>query len=117
MELGASRGYETESHKAFMRLSVLVIDVLVNFVATWHLARVLAPRSGVGGTWKAAGQISLLVLLQPALVLVDHGHFQVSRAHVHIAWPCLGGFPTVNLSDPCPALLDVAFSVSAASVQ
>jgi alpha-1,3-glucosyltransferase len=69
--LGASRGYETDTHKVFMRGSVLVLDVLVFFPAAWWLCK----RFAIGGD-RLRPMRYLLVLLQPALILIDHGHFQ-----------------------------------------
>ncbi|CAA7261601.1 unnamed protein product [Cyclocybe aegerita] len=70
--LYASRGLESASSKLFMRLSVLAFDTLVylpallGFVGIWHAAR--SPRTR---------EVALLTLvLQPALLLVDFGHFQ-----------------------------------------
>jgi alpha-1,3-glucosyltransferase len=82
MALGASRGYETDTHKAFMRFSVLFFDLLVFFPAAWHLSRKLP-----GGKASATARFAL-VLCQPGLLLIDHGHFQYNNVSVGFA---LGG--------------------------
>ncbi|KAL1710999.1 glycosyltransferase family 57 protein [Schizophyllum commune] len=70
--LDASRGIETDTSKLFMRFTVLVLDALVYvpalllFTRTW-----LACRSR--RTQHAA---LLLLLTQPALLIIDFGHFQ-----------------------------------------
>eukprot|EP00903_Cladosiphon_okamuranus_P013142 g12256.t1 len=91
MALGVSRGYETSSHKAFMRLTVLVLDLAVFFPAASALAsrlsrasqaRMAEPRE----RWEAAATRTLaLVLLQPSLVLIDHGHFQYNSVCLGLA--------------------------------
>lgn len=80
--LGSSRGYETSTHRVFMRLSVLLLDALVYFPAAWALASALASSLKRGSSRMILiddyrGRLLLLALLQPALVLIDHGHFQV----------------------------------------
>jgi len=72
MHLHSSRGYETPSSKLFMRTAALVAECLVfipavcAFVVTHHSAR---PK-------EEKGAALMLILLQPALILIDHGHFQ-----------------------------------------
>lgn len=70
--LDASRGYESPTSKHFMRMSVLVLEALVYIPAVYVYTRVALP-----GRSRRTQNIALLtVLLQPALTLVDHGHFQ-----------------------------------------
>ncbi|CBJ33201.1 Dolichyl pyrophosphate Man9GlcNAc2 alpha-1,3-glucosyltransferase, family GT57 [Ectocarpus siliculosus] len=86
MALGLSRGYETQSHKAFMRMTVLLLDLAIFFPAAAALTSRLAidrtVRRGRGVPllehWDhpAATRALCMVLLSPSLVLVDHGHFQ-----------------------------------------
>eukprot|EP00742_Colponemidia_sp_Colp-10_P009760 GILJ01010675.1.p1 GENE.GILJ01010675.1~~GILJ01010675.1.p1 ORF type:complete len:523 (+),score=18.04 GILJ01010675.1:25-1569(+) len=72
MALYTSRGYETESNKVFMRLTVLALDIaifissIVCFVQT-YLKRFRTTSSAL---------LTGLILLQPAYILIDHGHFQ-----------------------------------------
>ena len=64
-----SRGTESPALTLFMRATVMVADVLVLVPASIAMARVVCgPRSFEGAL--------AMVLLHPALVLVDHGHFQ-----------------------------------------
>ena len=72
--LDESRGYETETHRMFMRLTVLLSDLLVYFPAAWKLS------STVGPKWKTVTFIALL--LNPALIFVDHAHFQYNSVAV-----------------------------------
>ncbi|CAN0002045.1 unnamed protein product [Ectocarpus fasciculatus] len=83
MALGLSRGYETQSHKAFMRMTVLLLDLAIFFPAAAALTiRCLSRwlRGGLLDGWDgwdpAATRALCMVLLSPSLVLVDHGHFQ-----------------------------------------
>ncbi|CAG8523049.1 12251_t:CDS:10 [Funneliformis caledonium] len=70
--LDTSRGLENEENKLFMRSSVLVLEYLIYipsvfvFVNWWF----------ANESWKRRGLAILFILLQPALILIDHGHFQ-----------------------------------------
>lgn len=70
--LASSRGIETSSSKLFMRASVIAFDAVIYvpalflFSQTWFRTRS-----------KRTQDLAFLVLmLQPALFLVDFGHFQ-----------------------------------------
>ena len=65
--LETSRGIEDPNHKAFMRATVLVLDLLVYGYAVWKV--------GYRGNRKSLWTI-LMALCQPAILLIDHGHFQ-----------------------------------------
>ena len=70
--LDSSRGIETPSSKVFMRATSLISDLLIYlpslyfFVRTW-----LGSRSSY-----TQHTVLLALLLQPALILIDSGHFQ-----------------------------------------
>jgi len=64
VELHKSRGIESTEHKLFMRLSVIVADLLVFFPAVRLFC-------GTGVSLS-----SLLLVTYPGLILIDHGHFQ-----------------------------------------
>jgi len=104
--------YDVEDAKAFMRATVLVMDLVVFFSSAWQFCRVYY--SGEGKKKDEAGkfllykdkglslaqegpialvsEVFLLILLQPALVLVDHGYFQYNAIHLGlVVWSlCLG---------------------------
>ncbi|CAM9858681.1 unnamed protein product [Heterosigma akashiwo] len=80
MELLTSRGYETNSHKIFMRLSVVILDLIIFFPAVWAVASQLYPNQRTKQNW-----VLLLSLCQPALVLIDHGHFQYNNVCLGLA--------------------------------
>eukprot|EP00536_Pseudo-nitzschia_multiseries_P017419 jgi/Psemu1/321171/estExt_fgenesh1_pm.C_15410004 len=65
--LEASRGIEDPNHKAFMRATVLVLDLLIYGRAVWCAT--------YEGDRKSLWTI-LIALCQPAILLIDHGHFQ-----------------------------------------
>ncbi|CAM9965391.1 unnamed protein product, partial [Hapterophycus canaliculatus] len=95
MSLGLSRGYETATHKAFMRLTVLLLDLAIFFPAAAALTSrwiiiIWAARRRTSGVvrqrWDPAATRTLaMVLLQPSLVLVDHGHFQYNSVCLGLA--------------------------------
>lgn len=66
--LEKSHGYESYHHKLFMRFSVLTTDILIFFSAA------IVYVMGQPHTKKIV--LLFAVLFQPALVLVDYGHFQ-----------------------------------------
>lgn len=70
--LHSSRGYESDSSKTFMRLTVLVSDTLLCMIPTAALLRAIHPRAPA---WRH-GVLTLLAWIAPAPLLIDHGHFQ-----------------------------------------
>ncbi|KAK2465327.1 hypothetical protein APHAL10511_002681 [Amanita phalloides] len=86
--LDKSRGIETEGSKVFMRSTVLFLDMLiyvpalVMFTSTWQ------------GTRSTRTQkLALLTLLfQPALLLVDFGHFQYNSVMLGLTLHALNLF-------------------------
>lgn len=88
--LGTSRGLETEGSKLFMRSSVIAMDMLVYlpallmFIQTFH-----------GSRSRRSQSMSLLILLfQPALLLIDHGHFQYNSVMLGLTLFSLNFFAT-----------------------
>eukprot|EP01047_Picozoa_sp_COSAG01_P043634 COSAG01_NODE_3889_length_5578_cov_202.537324_7_plen_472_part_00 len=72
MALSTSRGYETPSSKAAMRATVLAGDVVVYFPAAFLFVAAFYRGEGARKQLWAL----LVLLLQPALLIIDHGHFQ-----------------------------------------
>jgi alpha-1,3-glucosyltransferase len=68
--LETSRGYEDRTHKSFMRATVLVLDIAIYGTAVWKLSHQLSP------TPITARALFLSAMTQPAILLMDHGHFQ-----------------------------------------
>lgn len=80
VELFKSRGMETDDHKMFMRATVIVSELITFYSSTWLLMR--------NKGWLGL----LLALLNPSLILIDHGHFQynsVSLGLMQLAVACL----------------------------
>lgn len=111
--LETSRGYENDpTHKAYMRATVWVLEALVYFPAVYCILKTLW-QSKRSTTNQAQSNISLeyefasafeLALLQPAILLVDHGHFQYNTvalgltlwslyfiSHPKFYWNCVTG--------------------------
>lgn len=79
-----SRGYEDPLHKAYMRATVLFFDVLIYFSAVWMLAKRLGDNDG--SSWnRRRWWIFLMALLQPSILLIDHGHFQYNTFSLGLA--------------------------------
>ncbi|ETW07301.1 hypothetical protein, variant 2 [Aphanomyces invadans] len=83
--LKASRGYETATGKVFMRVSVLVCDLVVFMPSLLLLAKGIYKRQ-----WALRMEFLMLVLLQPAFILIDHGHFQYNNVSL--------GFTTLSVA-------------------
>ena len=62
-----------------MRMTVLVLDGVIFFPAAWWLSKRLG-----GGQASVACRFGL-VLMQPALLLIDHGHFQYNSVSLGLA--------------------------------
>ena len=69
-----SRGLDDEGLKVFMRGSVVVSEYLIYIPAAVICVRHLARLSNVS-TWETSIALAA-ILMQPAAILIDHGHFQ-----------------------------------------
>lgn len=69
VSLDTSRGYESEFFRTYMRLTVLVSDLLVYYPAAWFLSSLNAMFQE--RIWILGG-----LLLNPAIIFADHAHFQ-----------------------------------------
>jgi alpha-1,3-glucosyltransferase len=69
--LGTSRGFEDPVHKSFMRATVLVLDILVFGMAVWYAMDRSTLERRQSALWVFA-----ITMTQPAILLIDHGHFQ-----------------------------------------
>jgi alpha-1,3-glucosyltransferase len=68
-----SRGLEDATHKAFMRGTVLLFDLLLFGSAAWTMSK---PRRSSNEHDMKSMCVFVFVMIQPALILIDHGHFQ-----------------------------------------
>lgn len=77
--LGRSRGFESDEHKFFMRLSVVVADILIYIPAIFYFASKLRenskPKTNVFQL-DDGNLILISMIIYPGLILIDHGHFQ-----------------------------------------
>ncbi|TDH70913.1 hypothetical protein CCR75_005004 [Bremia lactucae] len=73
VKLTSSRGFESATSKVLMRTSVLLCDVMLFIPSIYYMSSVLYGSE----QWTRRMTFLLLVLLQPAILLIDHGHFQV----------------------------------------
>ncbi|XP_024892445.1 probable dolichyl pyrophosphate Man9GlcNAc2 alpha-1,3-glucosyltransferase isoform X1 [Temnothorax curvispinosus] len=81
-KLGESRGFESATHKYFMRLTVLIADILIYLPAivyfminscSWGSCKF--DESNIFKFTKRDLAV-LTALIYPGLILIDHGHFQ-----------------------------------------
>jgi alpha-1,3-glucosyltransferase len=70
--LTSSHGYETSTSKVIMRLTVLFSDILLFIPALFWLTNTNFDKS----EWTRKTVLKLILLSQPAFLLIDHGHFQ-----------------------------------------
>ncbi|KTW29310.1 hypothetical protein T552_01265 [Pneumocystis carinii B80] len=75
--LDTSRGLQTEDLKFYMRMTVIVSDFIIYFPAVIRFSRYWK-RLEKGSALNTYSSIAL-ILLQPALILIDHGHFQYNN--------------------------------------
>ncbi|XP_073104504.1 probable dolichyl pyrophosphate Man9GlcNAc2 alpha-1,3-glucosyltransferase isoform X3 [Elaeis guineensis] len=75
--LSLSRGFESPVLKLLMRWTVLSSDLLLFFPAALYFVWVYCRRN-VGGDkeGRSAPWLLAMILLNPCLILIDHGHFQ-----------------------------------------
>ena len=103
VELHTSRGHESAVTRAFMRCSVLLSDAFVFFPAALAYARISSREVSSSARYRALA----MQLLCPALILVDHGHFQYNCISLGLA---LWAFLAAVSSRPLACC--VAFSLS-----
>lgn len=85
--LHASRGHESPRSKLLLRLTVLSSDLLLLFPAAAAFVWAYYARYGTGAKcWALA-----CVLLQPAALLIDHGHFQYNTISLGLTVRALRG--------------------------
>jgi alpha-1,3-glucosyltransferase len=81
VSLYESRGYEDPIHKAYMRGTVLVLDAFVYLSIVW-----IATKSSHDQRHDFKSVTTLiLALIQPSLILIDHGHFQYNSVSLGLA--------------------------------
>ncbi|CAI0451338.1 unnamed protein product [Linum tenue] len=76
--LFTSRGYESYTGKLLMRFTVLSSDLLIFFPSVLYFIHAYYDVHSRGRKADVAWHI-LLILINPCLVLIDHGHFQVIK--------------------------------------
>ncbi|KAA1469849.1 glucosyltransferase [Dentipellis sp. KUC8613] len=86
--LDRSRGIETSGSKVYMRTTVFVLDHLVYVPAVWFFVRIWhASRS------RRTQNLALItLLLQPALLLIDFGHFQYNSVMLGLTMLAINAF-------------------------
>jgi alpha-1,3-glucosyltransferase len=83
-ELYTSRGLETPALKSFMRFTVIISDYLLYVPALLAYAHYAIPQGRKIDKVLPFARLTIqavaltLILVQPSLVLIDHGHFQYS---------------------------------------
>lgn len=69
--LDESKGLESAESKLFMRSTVVLSELLIYIPAVFAFCQTL-----YGNAYFKKYTATVLILLQPALILIDHGHFQ-----------------------------------------
>lgn len=88
VELHASHGHESYSHKVFMRDSVLVADVLTYIPAAVFYC-LYCFTSHV--TYNTRIVALLLLLINPSILVIDYGHFQFNCVSLGLTlWAVVG---------------------------
>jgi alpha-1,3-glucosyltransferase len=84
--LETSRGLEDPLHKAYMRGTVLVLDLLLYGSIVWVATRPRRPGSDATTSHDTQSiWFFLLAMAQPAILLIDHGHFQYNTTALGLA--------------------------------
>lgn len=77
-------GFEHSGGKMYMRFTVLLCDLIIYMSAVWVLSRRLAA-SEVEERASSNVWLMLTALCQPAIILIDHGHFQYNTVSLGLA--------------------------------
>lgn len=79
--LGTSQGHESAKSKMLMRLTVISSDLFIFFPAALAIVAVYyRKKSERDQMWALA-----MILMQPGLILIDHGHFQFNSISLGLA--------------------------------
>lgn len=95
-ELHKSRGTDDLALKTFMRASVAVSEYLTYVPAVVLFVRAYGGQAGLPSTYEKAVAIAA-ILLQPSLMLIDHGHFQYNSVMFGFAFLAVDCFLTDHL--------------------
>ncbi|XP_073261711.1 LOW QUALITY PROTEIN: probable dolichyl pyrophosphate Man9GlcNAc2 alpha-1,3-glucosyltransferase [Populus alba] len=76
VSLFTSRGYETHFGKLLMRWTVLSSDLLIFFPAVLYFVLINYGGNRSGGNKSDVAWHFAVILINPCLILTDHGHFQ-----------------------------------------
>ncbi|KAI5850371.1 glycosyl transferase [Morchella snyderi] len=93
--LHASRGSDDPSLKTYMRATVLVSDFLLYVPATVIFVRLYGTLTSMSKYDKACALAA--ILLQPALMIIDNGHFQYNSVMLGLAISALDCFLTDHI--------------------
>lgn len=74
--LDKSRGIESAESKLFLRSTVVVSEFLLYIPAVMTFCQILY---GANNAYLKKYTAACLILMQPALIMIDHGHFQYVR--------------------------------------
>ncbi|KAG0188112.1 hypothetical protein DFQ28_005366 [Apophysomyces sp. BC1034] len=88
--LDSSRGFESPESKFFMRSTVFVSEALVYVPAVLVFCQILYGAEGYLKKYIAA----ILILMQPALLMIDHGHFQYNSVMLGLSLWAINGLLT-----------------------
>jgi alpha-1,3-glucosyltransferase len=75
MTLYESRGYETTTHKVFMRMSVIISELITFIPAVICFVNIYYKHLRVEYRYATA----LLLINNPCFLIIDHGHFQYNN--------------------------------------
>jgi len=81
IELHTSRGIETYDTKFFMRMSVIVSDILFFVSAVFVFFNIAYPKQ----TWNVKITAIFCMLINPLFIIIDHGHFQYNCVALGLA--------------------------------
>ncbi|RZC33471.1 Alg6 Alg8 domain containing protein [Asbolus verrucosus] len=108
-KLHDSRGHESEEHKLFMRYTVLAADLLV-YVPALIAFYATTPKTKEKKLKQKplSGSLStILALLYPGIILIDHGHFQYNCVSLGFAI-----FATIFVLHKCNIAASICFCVA-----
>ncbi|CAX40205.1 Dolichyl pyrophosphate Man9GlcNAc2 alpha-1,3-glucosyltransferase, putative [Candida dubliniensis CD36] len=72
--LNTSRGLETDDIRTFMRITAIISELIIYIPSILKIANILGKKSNINRMDQII--IALIIINQPHLVLIDHGHFQ-----------------------------------------
>ncbi|OBA26306.1 ALG6, ALG8 glycosyltransferase, partial [Hanseniaspora valbyensis NRRL Y-1626] len=100
-DLDRSRGKEDPNLKSFMRFTVCLTDMIVYIPAVIWFSKKYAKLTNDHSTKSNTKERNIIILLQPSLLIIDHGHFQYNGCMLGLVLLAINNILDDKLGSAC----------------